>query len=196
MIFFFLALPLSLYHSLLTTSFVSLQKSILPDLQLLEEVLTYRVTFLTGPAQKSSKYGTGPTQQQKINQVHWSHPRLANPAWGTNQSQGWSDDIFSCPLIIYSLLTNHGKWLTKGGKTQEWHTKREKATLLRLFCPQKPHHLQQHKIEPSPSSWKQIWPPCPACGCWARPPPLLPFAGALPECLAEDDKFPPVFFQT
>ena len=65
---------------------------------------TYRVTFLTGPAQKSSKYGTGPTQQQKINQVHWSHPRLANPAWGTNQSQGWSDDIFSCPLIIYSLL--------------------------------------------------------------------------------------------
>ena len=25
----------------------------------------YRVTFLTGPAQKSSKYGTGPTQQQK-----------------------------------------------------------------------------------------------------------------------------------
>ena len=40
----------------------------------------YRVSFLTGPAQKSSKYGTGPTQQQKINQVHWSHPRLANPA--------------------------------------------------------------------------------------------------------------------
>ena len=26
----------------------------------------YRVTFLTGPAQKSSKYGTGPTQQQKM----------------------------------------------------------------------------------------------------------------------------------
>ena len=24
--------------------------------------LIYRVTFLTGPAQKSSKYGTGPTQ--------------------------------------------------------------------------------------------------------------------------------------
>ena len=27
----------------------------------------YRVSFLTGPAQKSSKYGTGPTQQQKSN---------------------------------------------------------------------------------------------------------------------------------
>ena len=27
----------------------------------------YRVTLLTGPAQKSSKYGTGPTQQQKSN---------------------------------------------------------------------------------------------------------------------------------
>ena len=26
----------------------------------------YWVTFLTGPAQKSSKYGTGPTQQQKM----------------------------------------------------------------------------------------------------------------------------------
>ena len=26
----------------------------------------YRVIFLTGPAQKSSKYGTGPTQQQKM----------------------------------------------------------------------------------------------------------------------------------
>ena len=31
------------------------------------EMWKYRVTFLTGPAQKSSKYGTGPTQQQKIN---------------------------------------------------------------------------------------------------------------------------------
>ena len=29
--------------------------------------MSYRVIFLTGPAQKSSKYGTGPTQQQKIN---------------------------------------------------------------------------------------------------------------------------------
>ena len=27
----------------------------------------YRVSFLTGPAQKSSKYGTGPAQWQKIN---------------------------------------------------------------------------------------------------------------------------------
>ena len=27
--------------------------------------------------------------------------------------------IFSCLLIIYSLLINHGKLLTKGGKTQE-----------------------------------------------------------------------------
>ena len=26
----------------------------------------YRVTFLTGPAQKSSKYGTGPPQREKI----------------------------------------------------------------------------------------------------------------------------------
>ena len=26
----------------------------------------YRVSFLTGPAQKSSKYGTGPGQQQKL----------------------------------------------------------------------------------------------------------------------------------
>ena len=76
MIFFFLALPLSLYHSLLTTSFVSLQKSILPDLQLLEEVLTYRVTFLTGPAQKSSKspksVGDGkiPTKKVKVRVSH------------------------------------------------------------------------------------------------------------------------------
>ena len=31
------------------------------------EITIYRVIFLTGPAQKSSKYGTGPTQQQKIN---------------------------------------------------------------------------------------------------------------------------------
>ena len=30
------------------------------------DLVIYRVTFLTGPAQKSSKYGTGPTQQQKI----------------------------------------------------------------------------------------------------------------------------------
>ena len=29
-------------------------------------VILYRVIFLTGPAQKSSKYGTGPTQQQKM----------------------------------------------------------------------------------------------------------------------------------
>ena len=28
--------------------------------------MLYRVTFLNGPAQKSSKYGTGPTQQQKM----------------------------------------------------------------------------------------------------------------------------------
>ena len=27
---------------------------------------TYRVVFLTGPTQKSSKYGTGPPQQEKI----------------------------------------------------------------------------------------------------------------------------------
>ena len=26
----------------------------------------YRVSFLTGPAQKSSKYETGPAQQQKL----------------------------------------------------------------------------------------------------------------------------------
>ena len=30
----------------------------------------YRVIFLTGPAQKSSKYGTGPTQQWKNDEVH------------------------------------------------------------------------------------------------------------------------------
>ena len=30
------------------------------------EITIYRVIFLTGPAKKSSKYGTGPTQQQKM----------------------------------------------------------------------------------------------------------------------------------
>ena len=29
-------------------------------------VQIYRVIFLTGPAQKSSKYGTGPTQEKKL----------------------------------------------------------------------------------------------------------------------------------
>ena len=28
--------------------------------------LTYMVSFFTGPAQKSSKYGTGPTQWRKM----------------------------------------------------------------------------------------------------------------------------------
>ena len=28
--------------------------------------MLYRVFFLTGPAQKSSKYGTGPPQQEKM----------------------------------------------------------------------------------------------------------------------------------
>ena len=30
------------------------------------KIMKYRVSFLTGPAQKSSKYGTGPAQQQKL----------------------------------------------------------------------------------------------------------------------------------
>ena len=29
-------------------------------------VVNYRVVFLTGPTQKSSKYGTGPPQQEKM----------------------------------------------------------------------------------------------------------------------------------
>ena len=116
--------------------------------------------------------------------LRWIHGKAC-------EVETWGPGLLTTQKSIYSLLTNHGKWLTKRGKTQEWHTKKHKATLLRLFCPQKPHHLQQHKIEPSPSSWKQIWPPCPACGCWGRPPPLLAFAGPLPECLAEDDKFGP-----
>ena len=56
----------------------------------------YRVTFLTGPAQKSSKYGTGPTQQQKMTKY-------------TGPTQDTEDDWVFNNFEHYDSLSNNVK---------------------------------------------------------------------------------------
>ena len=58
--------------------------------------MSYRVIFLTGPAQKSSKYGTGPTQQQKMTKY-------------TGPTQDTEDDWVFNNFEHYDSLSNNVK---------------------------------------------------------------------------------------
>ena len=70
----------------------------------------YRVTFLTGPAQKSSKYGTGPTQQQKSNLSTLVPPKAQMLAkFSTSNFSVWKNTGFFCrksQFISYRGLCN------------------------------------------------------------------------------------------
>ena len=56
----------------------------------------YRVSFLTGPAQKSFKYGTGPTQQQKLT-------KYTGPTQGPNVGKVFYKEFLSLKKYRFLL---------------------------------------------------------------------------------------------
>ena len=68
---------------------------------------SYRVFHLTGPPPKSSMYGTGPPQQEKNDQVHWSHPRHINKKISSTVVQiiySYTRDTAAIETLLHTFL--------------------------------------------------------------------------------------------
>ena len=92
-------------------------------------LMNYRVIFLTGPAQKSSKYGTGPPQQQKM--TNYTGPTQDTEDegegsilcrcrwwgfWGQKSLSSVALCLFVCHFCIFPPFASHFPWLVSMNK--------------------------------------------------------------------------------
>ena len=64
----------------------------------------YRVVFLTGPAQKSSKYGTGPPQQKKMTKYTGPTQDTEDDRVFNKQFLFIKNNCWSCSFSCYRVL--------------------------------------------------------------------------------------------